>query len=273
MKQIVSFSGGRTSAYLVHLMRERGADFIFLDTGAEHPATYQFIRDVVKHWQINLVCLRVVVNPVLKQANTYRVVELADIGPDLQPWRDICDKYGTPYLHGPFCTRVLKKEVFDRYCADHYPDGHETILGIRADEPKRLKPRAGVVYLADLSDFEKPDILAWWKQQPFDLQIPEHLGNCVFCVKKRPNKIALAARDEPVLASEFMQVIHSPTVRPVPHRKQQNNKIMYRFNTSLEQIIATSAPLSRDDIYEALKGDHAFDAGTCSESCEVFGDE
>lgn len=275
MKHVISFSGGRTSAYMTHVVKqlEPDADVIYLDTGAEHPATYDFIRDVVKHWGINLICLRVVVNPIMRQGNTYRVVPLDEIGCDLEPWRDICNKYGTPYLHGPFCTRVMKKEVFDRYCKDHYKDGHITYLGIRADEPRRLTPREGVRYLADFDDSEKPDILAWWKKQPFDLQIPEHLGNCVFCVKKRPNKIALAARDEPELARQFLEVIHSPTVRPVPHRKQQDNKIMYRFNTSLEQIIATSAPLSRDEIYEALKGDHSFDTGSCSESCEVFNDD
>ena len=38
---------------------------------------------------------------------------------------------------------------------------------------------------------------------PFDLKIPEHLGNCVFALKKGINKIALAARDEPELASNL----------------------------------------------------------------------
>ncbi|ECH8657212.1 hypothetical protein OY08_05925, partial [Salmonella enterica subsp. enterica] len=55
--QVVSFSGGRSSAYLVYLMEQRrkaGEDvhFTFMDTGAEHPATYQFIRDLVSDWNI-----------------------------------------------------------------------------------------------------------------------------------------------------------------------------------------------------------------------------
>ena len=67
---VVSFSGGRTSAYLVHLMEQRrraGEDvrYVFMDTGAEHPGTYKFIREVVSNWGIDLICLRVDVNPEL----------------------------------------------------------------------------------------------------------------------------------------------------------------------------------------------------------------
>jgi 3'-phosphoadenosine 5'-phosphosulfate sulfotransferase (PAPS reductase)/FAD synthetase len=29
-----------------------------MDTGAEHPKTYEFIRQVVKHFEIDLVCIR-----------------------------------------------------------------------------------------------------------------------------------------------------------------------------------------------------------------------
>jgi len=45
MKQIVvSFSGGRTSAYLCSLIKGLHPDavFVFMDTGAEHPETYDF---------------------------------------------------------------------------------------------------------------------------------------------------------------------------------------------------------------------------------------
>ena len=52
MKHVVSFSGGLTSAYLVHLKPD--ADYILMDTGAEHEKTYEFIKRVVKEWDINL---------------------------------------------------------------------------------------------------------------------------------------------------------------------------------------------------------------------------
>ncbi|EJN3583877.1 phosphoadenosine phosphosulfate reductase family protein, partial [Escherichia coli] len=54
---VVSFSGGRTSAYLILLMEQRrkageNVHYIFMDTGCEHPLTYRFIREVVKFWDI-----------------------------------------------------------------------------------------------------------------------------------------------------------------------------------------------------------------------------
>ncbi|WP_272536947.1 phosphoadenosine phosphosulfate reductase family protein [Providencia sp. PROV206] len=219
-----SFSGGRTSAFMVHLLERKAAKenltikHVFMDTGAEHPKTYEFIRNVAKHWNIDLVCLRLVIDPELGKANTYKVISVDEIGHDLQPWIDACSKYGTPYVHGAFCTRTMKTEVFTRYCKETFGEYH-TWLGIRADEPKRLKEREGVSYLADISDVEKQDILDWWAEQPFDLDLPEHLGNCVFCVKKGINKIALATRDEPELAQQFLNVITDKSVRVVERRQ------------------------------------------------------
>lgn len=271
--QIVSFSGGRTSAYLVHLMEQRrlaGEDvhYVYMDTGAEHKGTYEFIRKVAREWSINLICLRVKVNPELGKANSYSIVSLDDIGPDLQPWKDVCEKYGTPYVHGAFCTRTMKMEVFERYCRETFGQYH-TWIGIRADEQRRLKEREGVSYLADISDFEKQDVLDWWKGQLFDLGIPEHLGNCVFCIKKSVNKIALAARDEPVLAAEFWDLITDPSVRAVD-RGQQEGKIMYRGNNSLESVIAMFSDSSREDIAATIKGGGGYDPNSCTESCEAL---
>lgn len=271
MKNIASFSGGRSSAYMVYQLMQShpDTDFIFLDTGAEHPKTYEFIKNIVKHWRIKLTCLRVVVNPELGSGNSYKIISLDELKQDLQPFRDVCHKYGTPYVQGAFCTRSMKLEPFARYCNEKYgKNNYQTWLGIRADEPKRLKPKAGYKYLAEISDFDKRDIINWWKSQPFDLEIPEHLGNCVFCVKKGINKIALAARDEPKMAENFINLIDDPNIRVV-ERRQQENKIMYRGNNSLISIIAMYQNYSREEIFNTIRGNRAFDSGSCSESCEI----
>lgn len=275
MQKVASFSGGRSSAYMVYLLMQLhpDTDFIFMDTGAEHPKTYEFIKNIVKFWGIELTCLRVVVNPELGQANSYRVIELDELKQDLQPFRDVCYKYGTPYVFGAFCTRTMKLEPFTRYSNDKYGKGnYQTWLGIRADEPKRLKPKLGYNYLANISDFDKQDVINWWKTQPFDLEIPEHLGNCVFCVKKGNNKIALATRDEPEMASDFIDLINDPNIRVV-ERRQQDNKIMYRGNNSLISIMAMYQNYSREDILATIRGNKGYSSGSCSESCEIFSDQ
>lgn len=272
MKNIVSFSGGRSSALLVYLMKKQhpDTDFVFMDTGAEHPKTYEFVKNVVKHFDINLTCLRVVVNPELGSGNSYRIISLDELKQDLQPFRDICYKYGTPYIHGAFCTRTMKLEPFTRYCNDKYgKSNYQTWLGIRADEPRRLKAKDGYSYLADICDFDKQDVINWWKSQSFDLDLPEHLGNCVFCIKKGINKVALAARDEPKMTEDFINLINDPDVRVV-ERRQQENKIMYRGNNSLISIMEMYQNHSREDILATIRGNKGFESGSCSESCEIF---
>ncbi|MDU4943960.1 MAG: phosphoadenosine phosphosulfate reductase family protein [Mixta calida] len=266
MKNVVSLSGGRTSAYLAYLMKERDpeTEFIFMDTGAEHPKTYEFIRNIVKHWKLNLTCLRVIPDPEMNKPSTYEILQVNQIGPDLEPWRRMLRKYGHPYVGGAFCTDRMKTVPFIKYCDEKYGRGnYHTWLGMRVDEPRRLKTKPGISYLAEISDFEKQDVIEWWSEQPFDLEIQEHLGNCVFCIKKSLQKVALAAKDEPELASIFIQTLQDCDTK--------EDKVMYRSNTSLEQVIALFSDTGRDDLAARMTSMRQYDTGSCSESCEAFG--
>ncbi len=203
LTHVVSFSGGRTSAFLVHLMerarKEYGwnVKYIFTDTGVEHPQTYVFIRNIVKFWGIDLIILRAVVNPELGKGNTYQEYTVNDlmnssVMPPFEPFMSMMKKYGTPTAFGPYCSERMKKDVTERYCKEHFGKNYITWLGMRSDEPKRLKPKAGIKYLADLIEVDKQDVLEWWTHQPFDLQLEEQEGNCLYCVKKSTAKLALA---------------------------------------------------------------------------------
>ena len=82
MKKVVSFSGGRTSAYLCHLMKEKygdEVDFIYMDTGAEHKETYEFIRKVNDEFGLNLICLRTDFSSDLGAGNDFAVVAIDSI--------------------------------------------------------------------------------------------------------------------------------------------------------------------------------------------------
>lgn len=268
MKNIVSLSGGRTSAYLAYLMKERDpeTEFIFMDTGAEHPKTYEFIRNIVKHWKLNLTCLRVVPDPEMNKPSTYEILQVNQICPDLEPWRRMLRKYGHPYVGGAFCTDRMKTVPFMKYCDEKYGRGnYHTWLGMRVDEPRRLKKKPGISYLAEISEFEKQDVIEWWGEQPFDLEIQEHLGNCVFCIKKSLQKVALAAKDEPEMANEFIDVIYGETAR------RKGKPVMYRGGNTLPSLIAIFGETGRDELASRMTSMRQYDTGSCSESCEAFG--
>ncbi|AUR81787.1 phosphoadenosine phosphosulfate reductase family protein [Vibrio phage 1.214.O._10N.222.54.F11] len=272
MKKVVSFSGGRTSAYLCYLMKEKfgdEVDFIYMDTGAEHEKTYEFIRKVNDEFGLNLTCLRTDFSSPLGVGNGFTVVGINSIAPDLNPFREMVKKYGVPYIGGMFCTDRMKLVPFTKYCQEKYGRGnYETWLGIRADEPKRLNPKKGIRYLAEISDFEKSDIIDYWSKMPFDLDIPEHLGNCVFCPKKSKLKLAAAQRDEPEQYHDFLEMLYSDDVRH--DDKSGHWSQMYRGKQSLEQVVAMFDGSTGNEIKSRIRGSKMTDTGSCSESCEVF---
>lgn len=278
---VVSFSGGRTSAYLVYLMERARREFgwsvkyIFCDTGVEHPATYAFIRNIVKFWDLHdLIILRAVVNPVLGQGNTYQVFEPKDLMdsvamPPFEPFLSMMKKYSTPTAMGAYCSERMKKDVTERYCKEHFgKNGYVTWLGIRGDEPHRLKRKDGIKYLADLvPTIEKSDILEWWRHQPFDLQIEEQEGNCLFCVKKSTAKIALAAKQNPNFLQMWLYHLDNKEIRV---KEGYQNKIMYRGHLSLEGIAEMYADKSEAEIRSTMRKAKRYEAGSCTESCEAF---
>lgn len=315
MKKVVSFSGGRTSAYLCYLLKtlypEDELDFIFMDTGAEHEDTYRFIREVNENFKLNLTCLVVKVDDRKNKGVSYEVIGVDQIGPNYEGWKRMLPKYGHPYVGGAFCTDRMKTTPFKKYCDNTYgKNGYETWMGIRYDEPKRLlgnnlylklakvfpKERMTELFLsminedviegvdedteklllkrkdkldsshhkflAEISEFEKEDILSFWKEYPFDLTIPEHLGNCVFCIKKSEIKLATACRDEPEEMTKFINVLNAYDCK--------EDKVMYRYNRTLSQIDHIFSNEEYETLKSRMRGGKMEETNSCSESCEVF---
>ena len=273
MKKVVSFSGGRTSACLCKVMIDKfGRDnvyFIFMDTGAEHPKTYEFIRKVNDEFGLNLVCLRGDFSRPLGGGVYYNIVDINDIKQDLKPFEQMTSKYGIPYTGGMFCTDRMKLKPFKKYCDNTYgKKNYETWLGIRADEPKRLTPKPFIKYMAEITDAEKQDVLNYWSKMPFDLNIDEWLGNCVFCPKKSNLKLAAAQRDEPKHYHDFILLLTSDSVR-VDDNTGHYSK-MYRGKQSLQSLITTFDGSTGEEIKSRIRGSKMIDTNSCSESCEVF---
>jgi hypothetical protein len=297
-----------------------------MDTGLEHPDTYDFIRNCVKRFGIQITCLRGDFSRPLGDGVGYNIVDINTINNDGKPFSEMMGKYGIPYIGGMFCTDRMKLKPFKKYCDEKYgKNNYTTWLGIRFDEPKRLvgdnnkrelsvykqllsdglsseeisqlhvlsRKDIGVLdqweisnlskkllvkridylnknkimHLADISKFDKGDVLKWWGKQTFNLNIPEHLGNCVFCPKKSNLKLAAAQKDCPEEYTKFVDALKSPSVRVDGNTGHWTK--MYRGKQSLENLVATFDGASGDEIKSRIKGNGQFDTGSCSESCEL----
>ena len=282
-KHVVSFSGGRTSAYLVYLIcsmaKKHGWDveFVFMDTGAEHPKTYDFIKKCAEYFGVEITVLNTVITQQMGIGPKFKHGHIDEIKWDLSVFNDLTKKYGNPYNPGGgFCTDKLKTVTFEKYIQEKkrlykYYAGIDldvtTWIGIRIDEKRRLKDKPNVKYLAEISQMDKEDIISWWSEMPFDLEIPEWLGNCVFCIKKNPNKIALAIKQEPVLAKEWADSLMDSRVL----KEDVPVDAIYRGKLSMDGIAMLYENITEQEIINNLRGSKRTDSGCGSESCEVFG--
>lgn len=83
-----------------------------------------------------------------------------------------------------------------------------------------------------------------------------------FCIKKSLQKVALAAKDEPQLAEQFWEMIQEEDIK--------QDKVMYRSNRSLSEVIALFRDEGRDELASRMRSMRQYDTGSCSESCEAF---
>lgn len=74
--------------------------------------------------------------------------------------------------------------------------------------------------------------------------------------------MALAAKDEPELAEQFWRMIKEEDIK--------TDKVMYRSNRSLSEVIALFSGEDRYELASRMRSMRRYDTGSCSESCEAF---
>lgn len=187
---VISFSGGRSSAYMLYKILE-AHDFklpeyikvIFANTGKEMPQTLDFVRDVRDHWNVDIVWLEYV------GKKEYRQVSYETASRNGEPFAQLIeDKNYLPNMMARFCTSELKILTIERFMgtADYLH-----IVGIRGDEPRRavkIKSKDNhyvPLYEAKVSEDE---VSKFWQNQKFDLAMPpagvNTLSNCDLCFLK-----------------------------------------------------------------------------------------
>ena len=263
---LISFSGGRTSAYMTYqilngeLKKEFSQKFdkiipVFMNTGAEHFETYNFIKNCVNHfnWD-NLVALQYKINENRKE-NSFEILPIDLLNKNGELFLQVAKQYGN-FSFLRTCTRELKKRVFDKFVSAHFKNCEVSrAIGIRADEMRRYKKKEGYIYpLIENLPTEKQTILEFFSDFDFDLKIPEYLGNCVFCYCKSEKKLCKAIQE--MKGTELLKnwILTDDT----------NKKPTYRNYKKFNNLIELSRELVINDLFAETW------QGGCSESCEFY---
>ena len=211
---VVSFSGGRTSAYMLHrILQAHGGTLpddvvvLFQNTGREMPATLDFVRDCGAHWNVPIRWLEYRWKP---GGPSYVEVSHNSASRDGEPFEALLR--GKKMLPNPvsrFCTVELKIRTMKRFIRAEYGwDRWFSVVGLRADEPGRVaratdpkrnkKDRWDVLCPLAVAGVEEWNVLQFWRAQPFDLRLKGRWeGNCDGCFLKNRGAITRMLRDHP----------------------------------------------------------------------------
>jgi hypothetical protein len=223
---IVSFSGGRTSGFMLRqILDAHGGALpddvraVFANTGKERTETLDFVRDVSERWSVPIVWLeRRRQDPAAP--SSFAIVDHATASRDGEPFADLIRERS--YLPNPvtrFCTSELKVRPMSKWAEAHgwAADGWTNVIGLRADEPHRIArmdPSAGGRNRDGRFDTYCPmgkaghvlaDVAAFWELQPFDLRLRPWEGNCDLCFLKGTAKRQRIMYDRPDLAAWWIE--------------------------------------------------------------------
>ena len=210
----ISFSGGRTSAYMLYKVLEAhdmslpdDAIVCFQNTGKEDEATLRFVHECETRWNVKIHWIEYRNND-----QGYTVVNYETASREGEPFEELIQKNN--YLPSPvkrICTAQLKIRPQAKYMRDlriFGDTGYSVIenmcwVGIRADEQRRAAKIADKSRIPLWADGVTKEIVGdFWRNQEFDLELPNNNGvtmhgNCDLCFLKPMAQIASLVAEKP----------------------------------------------------------------------------
>ena len=292
----ISFSGGRSSAVMTKLcLEEYGATHeivvTFANTGCEHPATLDFVRDCDENWGFNTVWLEAVINPAEGEGVRHNVVTYETASRNGEPFEAAIAKYGIFNQINKGCTGKLKVSVVNSYLSSiGWVHGkkidHQMAIGIRADEIDRMSDQAGkrgLIYPLVDKGITKAKVNAIMAAQPWDLKIPnDALGNCTWCWKKSDRKLYTIAKTHPEvfdfparMERDYGHVKTGPTYKATG---PDGRRHFFRGHRDTTDIIREANEKQGLILYTDAVQSTIFDelldiGGGCSDGCEIGADD
>lgn len=227
----ISFSGGRTSAYMLHeILRVNGGlprdvHVIFANTGKEREETLRFVHECSSRWDVRVRWVEWRPSP-----DGFAEVGYNSAARNGEPFEQlIAKKKRLPNSHERWCTQFLK--VLPMFAFMRKELGLESgqyteIIGLRDDEGLRIlngMERAQtdgrtVRYPLAKAKIRKADVRSFWLginvdpkrlthplPQGFDLGLDPWEGNCDFCFQKGKAIRKRIIRDNPSVPAWWNQ--------------------------------------------------------------------
>jgi 3'-phosphoadenosine 5'-phosphosulfate sulfotransferase (PAPS reductase)/FAD synthetase len=221
----ISFSGGRTSAYMLYKVLEAHqmslpdeAKIVFCNTGKEEEATLKFVHDCSERWNVKINWLEY---EVVNGEHSVKVVDFKTAARNGEPYDALIARFNPTLPNGRsrYCSDYLKTRTSHKYLKSVGWDEWESFIGIRADEPKRVakfranpnpKGKYETVFMPLVPDgVTSKQVGNFWKSQDFDLGLPNMNGktmhgNCDLCMLKPKAQILSLIKEKPERAIWWM---------------------------------------------------------------------
>lgn len=224
---MVSFSGGRTSAYMLHEMVKAyggtlpdGMRVVFANTGKERAETLRFVHECGVRWNVKIHWVE-----WRPGAEGFEEVGFNSASRDGRPFKElIAKKNYLPNAVTRFCTQELKIRAMLKFCRSLGWERWQNVVGLRYDEGLRVfkaleRNDAGkeqfttVMPLSRARVTKRGHVLPFWLgdnadplnlthplPQGFDLGLRDYEGNCDLCFLKSKAKLATIIREHPKIA-------------------------------------------------------------------------
>lgn len=226
---LISFSGGRTSAYMLHeILRAHDgrlpADVIvaFANTGKEREETLRFVHECGSRWSVRIRWVEWRDSEV-----GFEEVGFNSASRSGEPFAAlIAKKQFLPNAIMRFCTTELKVRAMNKFLKAElgcerwinviglrYDEGHRVLKALARNDSNKEPFKAAMPMARAATKVAKRDVLRFWLgdnadpvnlthplPQGFDLGLRDYEGNCDLCMLKSLGIKKRLIRDNPEMA-------------------------------------------------------------------------
>lgn len=231
---LISFSGGRTSAFMLYqIVAAHGGTLpddvvvTFANTGLEDLRTLRFVHEVATRLGVKIHWLE-----WRDDEAGFEEVGFNSASRAGEPFKAlVAKKKYTPNGVTRFCTQELKIRVMGKFCRSLGWESWTNVVGLRYDEGSRVlkalarndakkeRWKTNMPMASKVAKVTKRDVLRFWlgdNSDPIDLKFPlpqgfdlglrDYEGNCVLCFLKMKRKLLTLIREQPEAASHMIEM-------------------------------------------------------------------